>query len=109
MSSSPRAQHLQDADSLVLLNLCLLVWRRYVPVTNRHLVMPLRTSVIVDSTDYQTGWVSPILRESIFRYLSVDFPRASLCRYFDQCSFTAFLTCVFHCSFDSSLTLKSRT
>ena len=62
MSSSPRAQHLQDADSLVLLNLCLLVWRRYVPVTNRHLVMPLRTSVIVDSTDNQTGWVSPILR-----------------------------------------------
>ena len=51
------------------------------PVSKRHLVIPMRTSVTVDSSDGHTVCVDPIFNESMFKYMSVDFSLASLCKY----------------------------
>ena len=47
------------------------------PVSIRLFVIPIRTSETVDSNVDHTRCVDPIFRESMFKYLSVDFSLAS--------------------------------
>ena len=48
------------------------------PVSIRHFVIPIRTSETVDSNVDHTRCVDPIFRDSMYKYLSVEFSLASL-------------------------------
>jgi hypothetical protein len=59
-SSFSVPQHLHSGDSFLLLNLCLLISSRYVPVNSRAFILPFLMLETVDDRLVQIGWVDPI-------------------------------------------------
>ena len=105
-SSFSVPQQLHSGDSFPLLNLCLLISSRYVPVNSRAFMLPFLTLETVDDRLVQIGWVDPIFNVVWSIKCNVDLPCISFNRNSVQYSCIAFFTVSFQVNFDGKCCLS---